>query len=215
MLIVDDHPAVRAGVRRLLAGEPGIVVAGEADSAGAAATAASRRPPDVAIVDYHLGDRSGLWVSLRLGELQPRPRVLIYSAFADGAVAAAAIVAGADGVLAKSSIASELVIAVRRLCEGRPYLPVISRTLTLSLGACLGDQERELFDLLVHGLAPAEVATRLQITAAELASRRERILAALAPAAARSRLRSTTHRPLEYGGARSLRLARLRSRAIS
>jgi DNA-binding NarL/FixJ family response regulator len=73
VLIADDHAAVRAGVRRLLAEQPDIQVVGEASSAleALAATAAV----DVAVIDYQLGDRNGLWVVRRLAPFRPRPRV--------------------------------------------------------------------------------------------------------------------------------------------
>jgi len=200
VLIVDDHPAVRAGVRSLLAAQRGIELladAGTADAALAALPTLSP-PPDVAVVDYHLGQRNGLWLTLQLRGRQLQPRILIYSAFADGALAAAAIVAGADGVLPKSSIATELARAVRQIGRGGTYLPVISRTLALSIGACLADRERAVLELMLLGIGPAEVATRLEITADEVESRRRAILARLAPAATRTQTSTIARRPLEY-----------------
>lgn len=213
VLIVDDHPAVRAGIRTLLAQQPDMLVMGECSSASAAVTA-DQTPPDVAVVDYHLGDRNGLWVARRLRLLHPAPRILIYSAFADGALAAAAIVAGAHGLLSKSAIGGELCTAIRRLYRGQPYLPAISPTLARSMGASLSAPEQALFGLLLHGVAETEIAAQLEITPAELEAGRAAILAVLAPAATRARIPHAGQSPLHYHRRRGTPTA-LQAKSIS
>ncbi|MGI8571961.1 MAG: response regulator, partial [Solirubrobacteraceae bacterium] len=193
VLIADDHAAVRFGVSRLLADQPDMQVIAEASSAIAAVDQAGRCP-DVAVVDYHLGDRSGLWVTDRLRHMHPRPRILIYSAFSDGALAVAAIVAGADGLLSKSSIGEELCVAVRRLASGRQYLPSISSTLIRALGERLHPQQEAIVGMLVHGISPAQIAIQLGLSEQELESERAAILAVLAPAVTRAGPRA----PLDY-----------------
>ena len=97
VLIADDHPAVRVGVCRLLGEQPDMrVVAAEISANGPVTAAAAAQ---VAVIDYHLEDRNGLWATHRLRQLDPPPRVLIYSAFTDQVLALTAIVAGADGLL--------------------------------------------------------------------------------------------------------------------
>ena len=98
-----------AGVRRLLAAEPDMLVVSEAADTTEAIHGADG--VDVAVVDYHLGDRDGLWLTGFLRRLDPAPRVLIYSAFSDEALAVAAMIAGADGLLSKSAIGEELCLA--------------------------------------------------------------------------------------------------------
>ncbi|MGH2882436.1 MAG: response regulator [Solirubrobacteraceae bacterium] len=81
-------------------------------------------PFDVVIVDYHLGDgRDGLSLTADLKWRRPAAGVLIYSAFADGAVAVSAIIAGADGLLGKHELGQELCGAVRRLARALHHLP--------------------------------------------------------------------------------------------
>jgi two-component system, NarL family, response regulator DevR len=123
VLIVDDHSAVRAGVAGVLAAEadldPVAVVATPRD----AAAEARRLSPEVAIVDYHLPGRDGLSLTIELKRLPHPPAVLIYSAFADARLAVGAIVAGADGIVKKSSTGQELCAAVRSAARGLRATP--------------------------------------------------------------------------------------------
>src|SRR5947209_18079286 len=83
LLVVDDHAAVRAGVRDLLADEPDFDVVAAVATAEEALSVAERLVIDLAIVDYQLSGRTGLWLSRRLKRLAQAPRVVIYSAYAD------------------------------------------------------------------------------------------------------------------------------------
>jgi DNA-binding NarL/FixJ family response regulator len=163
---------------------------------------ATGEPPQGAVVDYHLGDRNGLWVTRRLRQLDPPPRVLIYSAFTDDALALAAIVAGADGLLSKSAIGEELCLAIRRLAAGQRYLPAISAAMTRAMSARFGHRQQPLFGMLVHGISPQLISSRLQINARELEIERAAILAVLAPAATRARQPTATRLPMDYDRAR-------------
>ncbi len=90
VLLVDDHPAVRVGARALIDDQPDMCVVAEAASIDEA-LAKLDRPTDLAIVEYQLGEaRDGLWLTAQLKRREPAPRVLIYSAFADGASATVA-----------------------------------------------------------------------------------------------------------------------------
>jgi DNA-binding NarL/FixJ family response regulator len=185
----------------LIGQQPDMAIVGEADSASAA-LAAAQTPADVAVVDYHLSDHNGLWLAARLRALSPAPRILVFSAFADGALAAAALVAGADGLVAKSSTGAELCTAIRQLHRGGRYLPTISPSLARSMAACLSERDQAVFGFLVHGVAPPDIAARLRITIPELDAQRTAILAVLAPAASRARIRPTAGTPLRYERAR-------------
>ena len=124
LLFVDDHPAVRFGIRALIAEEPDMQLVAEHGNASAD-TIAVAGWADVAVLDYHLGDRDGLWLAQQIKRRAGAPPVLIYSAFADAHLAVAALVAGADGLLAKTTLAEELSVAIRRLACGRQYFPAI------------------------------------------------------------------------------------------
>ena len=104
VLVVDDHPAVRMGLRELFEDQPDFVVVAAVDSADAAMALAEREPIDVAVVDYQLGSRNGLWLSRKLKRLPQPPRVVIYSAYCDGPLAATSVVAEADGLVSKGGV---------------------------------------------------------------------------------------------------------------
>jgi DNA-binding NarL/FixJ family response regulator len=186
LLIAEDHPAVRVGICRFLADQPDMRVV--AESAGALEAVSPGRPrADVAIVDYHLADRNGLWVTDRLRQLDPPPSVLIYSAFADHALAVAAIVAGADGVLGKSATGDELCTAIRRLASGHRYLPSISSSVARAMSARLDPRGQVIFGMLIHGIAVPQIAVQLGISAGEFALERSAMLGVLAPSVTRAR----------------------------
>ncbi len=97
VLVVDDHPAVRLGLLHLLEDQPDLVIVDAVSSAEEARSIAEREPIDVAVVDYQLGSRSGLWLTRMLKRLERAPRVVIYSAYCDGPLAASCVVAAPMG----------------------------------------------------------------------------------------------------------------------
>jgi DNA-binding NarL/FixJ family response regulator len=171
LLVVDDHPAVRAGLRKLLADEPDFEVIGAVDSAEAGMHIAEREAIDVAVVDYQLGGRNGLWLSRKLKRLREPPAVLIYSAYTDGVLAAAAVVAEADAIVSKANIGSELCHAVRQVAIGCRLLPPLPPRLADSLRRRLDHDEQAIFGMLLAGIEPREVAATLGLSAAGLESR--------------------------------------------
>jgi DNA-binding NarL/FixJ family response regulator len=186
LLVVDDHPAVRAGLRELLAAEEDFELAAVVETAEAAMEVAECEPIDVAIVDYQLGSRDGLWLSRKLKRLPEPPAVVIYSAYADGVLSAAAVVAEADALVSKGKLGSELCDVIRAVAAGRRHLPPLPTRLTESLRRRLDYQEQAIFGLLLAGIEPVEVAATLGLPAAELESRLWAMLRRLqsAPAAA-------------------------------
>lgn len=197
VLVVDDHPAVRSGIRMLIADEPDMKLIAEHGSASAD-TIEVAGWADVAVLDYHLGDRDGLWLAQQIKRRSGAPPVLIYSAFADAHLAVAAIVAGADGLLAKTTLAEELSVAIRRLACGRQYFPAIPPSVAAALCARLEPVDQAICSMLIHGVAPAEIGERLGLAPVELAARRESILQALAPRTARTRVLEAARAPLDY-----------------
>jgi DNA-binding NarL/FixJ family response regulator len=182
VMVVDDHPAVRAGVSRLLADQFDMHVV---VTAATALQAIHIARVDVTVVDYHLGDRTGLWVTGALRRTDPPPRVLIYSAFSDEALAIAAVIAGADGLLSKSAIADELCTAVRRIAGGGVYLPRLSMTVAHAMSARVDPRLRPVFGMLVQGIGTDRVEEALQISGEEMEVARARILRVVARDATR------------------------------
>jgi DNA-binding NarL/FixJ family response regulator len=172
VLVVDDHPAIRLGLSQLLDDQPDIVVVEAASSAEEARSLAEHEPIDVAVVDYQLGTHSGLWLTRMLKRLEPAPRVVIYSAYCDGPLAAACVVAGADGLISKGGVGSELCHAVRAVARGYSRLPMVPPALASAMRRRLGAEEQAIFGMLLAGIEPSDVAATLGISAHGLDSRR-------------------------------------------
>jgi DNA-binding NarL/FixJ family response regulator len=170
LLVVDDHAAVRMGLRRLLEDEPDFAVVDVVATAEAALSVAERSPIDVAVVDYQLGGRSGLWVSRKLKRLPRSPKVLIYSAYSDGMLAAACVVAEADGLISKGGVGSELCDAIRIVASGRLLLPIVPQPLAAMMRQRLDDEEQAIFSMLLAGLRPTEIGRLMRISSAGLES---------------------------------------------
>jgi DNA-binding NarL/FixJ family response regulator len=162
LLVVDDHPAVRVGLERLLGEEPDFQV-----------------EIDVAIVDYHLGGRNGLWVSRMLKRLPHPPRVIVFSAFANDHLAANCIVAGADALLSKGSLGSELCDTVRLVARGRRPITKVPQPMAEMLRRRLDGIEQPIFGMLLAGISRAEIDRTLRISADERASHETAMLSKL------------------------------------
>ena len=165
VLIVDDHPAVRAGLHGLLRVEPGIVPVGSSATAADALARIGSHAADVVLADYDLPDTNGLRLGWELKQLPAPPRVVIYSAFAQPQLSLAASLSGLDAVLDKSSRIESIFSTLRAVAAGRslvgPIPPHVVRT-----GASLIDpQDQSIFGLAVAGEPPDEIAAVLGMDA--------------------------------------------------
>jgi two-component system, NarL family, response regulator DevR len=176
VLVVDDHPAVRRGLFELLSDQPDFQVIDVASSAEEAMSVAEREAIDVAVVDYQLDGRDGLWLSRKLGRLPRPPRVIIYSAYSDGWLAAAAAVAGADGLVNKGGLGSELCDAVRSVAAGRLLLPPIPFPLAELMRQRLDNEEQAIFGMSLAGIPPVDIAKTLGISRSGIESRLSQLL---------------------------------------
>jgi DNA-binding NarL/FixJ family response regulator len=172
VLVVDDHAAVRSGLTALLADEPDLRPVGAAAGAREALELAGRLTPDVAVVDFQLGDRDGLTLCRQLKELPHPTRVLLYSAYADGPLALAAVIAGADGVVHKAALADDLCRAIRTVASGGGAVPAISPASHAMVAECLEAEDLPILAMLVAGTEPREIADVLGVEPDWLAARR-------------------------------------------
>jgi DNA-binding NarL/FixJ family response regulator len=168
LLIIDDHDIVRQGVRRLLSLLPEAQVS-EADSADAGFEVYARERPDVVVLDINLSGGSGLELLTRLGSLDEKSRVVMFSMHADPAYANRALRSGAVGFVGKSASADELIEAVKAVAEGQRY---IDRRLAseMVLNPVEGDplstltnRETEILRLLGEGKSLSEIASTFGI----------------------------------------------------
>jgi DNA-binding NarL/FixJ family response regulator len=172
VLVVDDHSAVRSGIEALLEGEPGLAPVGTAGGAAEALALAQQTRPDVAIVDFQLGDHDGLWLCRRLKELPEPARVVLYSAFADGPLALAGVIAGADGVVHKAALAGELCDTVRAVAAGQRAIPQVAPAARAVVAARLDPDDLPILAMLLDGTGPDDIAQVLGMRPAWLAARR-------------------------------------------
>ena len=169
VLIVDDHPVVRRGLRVLLEVQDDIEVAGEAGDAGTALALAAEHAPDVILLDLKLPGMDGLAV---LGELKARDsaaRVLVLTSATEPAAASLAVRSGAAGVLYKDVDPDALVRAIRSVHDGHLlFAPEAAGSLVRSVSAVAGldaltGREREVLAVIAKGRSNREIARVLGV----------------------------------------------------
>jgi DNA-binding NarL/FixJ family response regulator len=176
ILIVDDHPAMRAGLTAVLRSEPGFVPLDAATSERDLWPMLNRTKPDVVVLDYHLPGDDGLVLCRRIKRTVPAPAVLLYSAYADAALTIPARLAGVDGLVSKSAPANELYDAIRRVARGERVLPAISRELLDGAGNRLGPEELPILGMTIEDTPLKEIAATLNVEPAEIARRVDRMI---------------------------------------
>ena len=173
VLIVDDHPVVRAGLRVITEVDPGILVIGEAGSGAEAIVAVRESLPDVVLLDVRLPDRNGIDVCRELKSRPKAPRILFLTSFADNALVLAAMQAGGDGYLLKDNEPRDIVAAIRTvLAGGMLFDPIVARAVDRELRSAfpgnspdplgeLSQQERRVVSAVADGKTDKEIAQML------------------------------------------------------
>ncbi|WP_295119756.1 response regulator transcription factor [uncultured Leifsonia sp.] len=175
ILIADDHPVVRAGIRALLDGEPDLEVVGEAAGADEAVALASASGPDLVLMDLQFADGPrGVEATRRIRALPSAPHVLVLTNYDTDTDILSAIEAGASGYLLKDAPPDELVAAVRAAAAGESALaPVIASRLMERMRSpqvTLSVRELEVLELVAEGASNAEIGARLHIADATVKS---------------------------------------------
>ena len=185
VLLVDDHPLVRQGMRDLLVTEDGWEVCGEAESAPAAMEAARRGQPDLAIVDLSLRQSSGVDLIRDLRELLPNLKVVVLSMHGEPFYVERALRAGAQGYLVKGELSATVIEAIRAVLAGGTFVsPKVAGRMVArmtgqepaavaSLMDRLTEREAEIFELFGQGLSMKEAAARLSLSVKTIDAHRE------------------------------------------
>ncbi len=175
VLLVDDHPVVREGLRSMLVID-GVEVVAEAATGADAVALAREHSPDVVLLDMQLPDMEGVAALRQMKQLGVRGAVLVLSMHDDPAMVRRAMDAGASGYLLKGTTRGDLLAAMRGVCEGAT---VIDPTLQSALTPTEGDLtvvEREVLRLLAEGLTNREIAERRRWSVATAKKYVQRVL---------------------------------------
>jgi len=185
ILLVDDHPVVRQGIKQVLAGAFDPAVVGEASNAEEGMTVVQSTEWDVMVLDLSLPGTSGLDLLKDLRRERPALPVLVLSMHSPDQFARRAISAGASGYLTKDSHPSELVKAVEEVIAGRRYVnaavaPLIDQGVEPERGQrpheALSDREYQVLRMLASGLTVSQVASRLSLSVKTISTYRARVL---------------------------------------
>jgi DNA-binding NarL/FixJ family response regulator len=180
IVVIDDHPALRAGVRTVIDAEPGLVFAGESDGSEESVWPLLRRTtPDLVLLDYHLPGNDGLQLCHHIKRHLTPPRVLVYSAYASPPLALPALLARADGLIDKGLPARELFEAIRLVYGGERIIPEMSRYLLQEALDQLDPDDRPIVGMLLDGATDADVAQVLKVEPSDVEHATRRILARL------------------------------------
>ncbi|NOX62693.1 MAG: response regulator transcription factor [Chloroflexi bacterium] len=175
LLIVDDHPVVRAGIRGMLAGQPDFEVAGEASNGEEAVALCNRLRPNVVLMDLRMPQTDGVSAIKRIRKQWPDVHVLVLTTYDSDADILRAVEAGATGYLLKDAPLDELHRAIRAAARGEAVLaPPIAAKLMQQMRSPgeerLSGRELEILMLVADGKSNKEIARHLHISQATVKS---------------------------------------------
>jgi DNA-binding NarL/FixJ family response regulator len=176
IVVADDHPLFRDGLRALIESMPNAELVGEASTGEEAVELATRLRPEVVLMDLQLPGRNGIEATRAIGEAAPDVAVLVLTMFEDEDSVFAAMRAGARGYLLKGADQDELMGAIEAVARGQAIFgPGVARRVIAFFAAApahargaqpfpeLTDREREVLELIAQGRANATIAQRLGI----------------------------------------------------
>lgn len=193
VLIADDHPVFRSGLRALLATDAAVTVVGEASTGVEVVAATAREQPDVVVMDLNMPELDGVAATGQIVQANPRIAVLVLTMFDDDDSVFAAMRAGARGYLLKGTNQADILRAVHAVATGGAVFgPAVAQRVLdfFAQGAAqnaatfpeLSEREREVLDLLAQGDSNSRIATRLTISEKTVRNHVSNIFAKLAVA---------------------------------
>ena len=185
ILIVDDHAIMREGLKRILADEPEMQVAGEAANGDEALGMVRDGEWGVVLLDIALPGKSGLDILKHIKAAQPALPVLILSMYPEDQYAVRVLKSGAAGYLTKESAPGQLVAAIRKVAQGGIYVSQeLAEKLAIELHSApeksphetLSDREFEILRLIGAGRTPGQIAAELHLSIKTISTYRARLL---------------------------------------
>lgn len=174
IIIADDHPIVRRGLRTLIKTQPDMEVVGEAENGLEAVRQVTALTPDIVIMDLQMPVQDGMTAIRELNRLESPTRVVVLTSFPDDDRVFAAIKAGATGLLLKDSSPKELLEAIRRVHQGESALhPTIAMKVLLEIKQSSGRapvlepltvREMQVLGFLALGMTNSEIAAHLSVS---------------------------------------------------
>ena len=184
ILLVDDHPVVRHGLRGMLDAEPDLAVVGEASSGTEGLARAAELTPDIVLMDLRMPDGDGVEATGRILAATPKTRVVVLTTYESDRDILRAIEAGACGYLLKDASPAELADAVRAAARGETVLaPSVASTLVRQVRSpappALSAREAQVLRLVAKGLTNADIGRELFISEATVKTHLLRVFAKL------------------------------------
>jgi DNA-binding NarL/FixJ family response regulator len=186
VLLADDHALVRAGLRSLLNGMPGVEVVAEASDGAEALELAMRERPDVVLMDIAMKGMGGLEATTRLRAELPQSKVIILSMHSSEEYVLQALRAGAAAYLIKDAATAELELALKSVARGETYLsPAISRQVVdgyvqrvgaAAEGDPLTPRQREVLKRIAEGRSTKQIAFDLNLSVKTVETHRAQIM---------------------------------------
>jgi two-component system, NarL family, invasion response regulator UvrY len=185
VIIADDHPVVRRGLKQILAEEPDIAVVGEANNSQELFKQIANQSCDVVVLDITMPGRDGLEALKELRRERPKLPVLILSIHPEDQFGLRVLKAGAAGYMSKETAPDELVKAVRKVFAGGKYLsPTLAEKIAFDLDRdilkppheTLSDREYVVMCLLASGKTVSEVSRELSLSVKTVSTHRSHIL---------------------------------------
>ncbi len=173
VMIVDDHPIVRDGMKNMLLVFEDLEFAGEAENGRVALASLRQCVPDVILMDIAMPEMGGIEATRAILEQYPQMRIIMLTSYPEDELIQESLEAGAMGFLLKNSSIDTIANAIRSVYAGQPYLaPEVTKALIrikigpVKPGADLSQREQEVLALIVEGLSNEEIAERLVISPA-------------------------------------------------
>ncbi len=174
IVVVDDHPVVRDGLRAIINEEPDLHVCGEAAGPGAAIATILSTLPDLVLVDLSLSGGSGMELLKDMAIRHPSLPALVVSMHDEAIYAERVLRAGARGYLTKAETSQSLLKAIRQVLDGKVYVSeVVMSSIVSKMGKQrqttppieqLSDRELQVFELMGTGLSTADIAERMHVS---------------------------------------------------